>query len=91
MSAELTKRRLNDEDIDMYRNARESIPNGKYRHYRGALYEVIGIAISSETLEPMVVYYEVADPYRIWTRPASDWYGIVEGGQKRFGHADTLV
>lgn len=29
---------------------------GKYRHYKGKFYEVIGVARHSETLEEMVVY-----------------------------------
>ena len=29
---------------------------GKYRHYKGNDYEVLGLATHSETLEPMVVY-----------------------------------
>ena len=29
---------------------------GKYRHYKGKLYEVIDVARHSETLEEMVVY-----------------------------------
>ena len=35
------------------------LPNllfGKYRHYKGGGYEVIGVARHSETLEPMVIY-----------------------------------
>ena len=32
------------------------IKPGKYRHFKGKLYEVIGVASHSETLEPMVVY-----------------------------------
>ena len=31
-------------------------PPGRYRHYRGGLYEVIGTARHSETLEPMTLY-----------------------------------
>ena len=29
---------------------------GKYKHYKGGFYKIIGIAIHSETLEEMVVY-----------------------------------
>lgn len=32
------------------------IEPGRYRHYKGNEYEVIGTARHSETLEPMVVY-----------------------------------
>lgn len=30
--------------------------NGKYRHYKGGEYEVVGVAHHSETLEELVVY-----------------------------------
>ncbi len=32
---------------------------GKYRHYKGGLYEVIGLATESDTAEDMVVYKSV--------------------------------
>lgn len=34
----------------------EKMKLGKYQHYKGNLYEVIGFARHSETLEEMVVY-----------------------------------
>ena len=43
---------------------------GEYIHYKGNRYEVIGVALHSETLEPMVVYkplYETIAP--LWVRP----------------------
>ena len=46
---------------------------GKYRHYKGNDYEVIGIAKHSETLEPMVVYRALYGENEIWVRPASMW------------------
>ena len=39
-----------------YEEAVQSIPCGRYRHFKGNEYEVIGIARHSETEEPMVVY-----------------------------------
>lgn len=41
-----------------YEEAVKQIPVGKYRHFKGNEYEVIGIARHSETTEPMVVYGE---------------------------------
>ena len=46
---------------------------GKYRHYKGNEYEVIGIAKHSETLEPMVVYKALYGEGQIWVRPAHMW------------------
>jgi hypothetical protein len=47
---------------------------GKYRHYKGKEYEVLGIATHSETLEELVVYkalYEIEGKGKdsIWVRP----------------------
>lgn len=50
---------------------------GKYRHYKGNEYEVIGIAKHSETLEDMVVYRALYGEHGLWVRPASMWEEIV--------------
>lgn len=42
---------------------------GNYKHYKGHVYEVIGTARHSETLEELVVYRLLADPTEIWVRP----------------------
>ncbi len=48
-----------------------TIPVGRYRHYKGNEYEVIGIAKHSETLEPMVVYRPLYGEGGLWVRPAA--------------------
>lgn len=49
------------------------IRTGKYRHFKGKEYRVIGIASHSETLEPMVVYQALYGEQGLWVRPASMW------------------
>ena len=49
------------------------IKKGKYRHFKGNEYEVIGIARHSETLEEMVVYKALYGDGGIWVRPVSMW------------------
>ena len=56
------------------------IKPGKYRHYKGNDYRVIGMATHSETLEPMVVYQALYGERGIWVRPASMWSELVEAG-----------
>ena len=46
---------------------------GKYRHFKGNEYEVLGIAKHSETLEPMVVYKALYGDGSLWVRPLSMW------------------
>jgi len=46
-----------------------TIKPGLYRHYGGNLYQVIGLARHSETLEEMVVYQSLNGDYGLWTRP----------------------
>lgn len=46
---------------------------GKYRHFKGMEYELIGMAKHSETLEPMVVYRALYGEGGLWVRPAQMW------------------
>ena len=55
----------------------ELIP-GKYRHFKGGEYELIGIASHSETLETMVVYRALYGEKGLWVRPAAMWNEWVE-------------
>lgn len=54
------------------------IKKGKYRHFKGNEYEVIGTARHSETLEEMVVYRALYGEGGLWVRPASMWNETVE-------------
>ncbi|MBE6993802.1 MAG: DUF1653 domain-containing protein [Ruminococcaceae bacterium] len=51
---------------------------GRYRHFKGNEYEVLGVAQHSETLEPMVVYRALYGEGGLWVRPASMWNETVE-------------
>ena len=51
---------------------------GKYRHFKGNEYELIGIASHSETMEPMVVYRALYGQRGLWVRPAAMWNEIVD-------------
>ena len=53
------------------------IKMGKYRHFKGGVYEVIGVAKHSETLEETVVYRSVTNG-GLWVRPASMWEEEIE-------------
>ena len=46
---------------------------GKYRHFKGNEYLLIGVAQHSETLEPMVVYQALYGEMGLWVRPAAMW------------------
>jgi len=60
-------------------------PAGRYRHYKGAEYEVIGCARHSETLEALVVYRPLYNASGLWARPHAMFFGTLEvGGVTRF-------
>ena len=56
-----------------YEEAVQTIPLGRYRHFKGNPYEVLAIARHSETEEPMVVYRALYGEQGVWVRPASMW------------------
>ncbi|MFT5033017.1 MAG: hypothetical protein ACI89D_001111 [Bermanella sp.] len=47
------------------------LPIGRYRHYKGGEYEVIGVARHSETGERLVVYRPLYGEGALWVRPLS--------------------
>lgn len=56
---------------------------GKYRHYKGNEYEVIGVAKHSETLEELVVYRALYGEHALWVRPKEMFSETVEVDGKK--------
>lgn len=55
---------------------------GKYKHFKGGVYEVMDLAFHTETEEPMVVYQD-ADGI-VFVRPYHKFFSTVDGSQRRF-------
>ena len=62
----------------------ESIKPGRYRHFKGKEYEVLGVARHSETEEELVVYRALYGDFSLWVRPVSMWNETVERDSKTF-------
>ena len=62
----------------------EKIVPGRYRHFKGNEYEVIGLARHSETTEEMVVYRALYGDGGLWVRPARMWNETVERDGKTY-------
>ena len=56
---------------------------GKYRHYKGNEYELVGIAKHSETLEELVVYRALYGNHDLWVRPLKMFLEEVEVKRKK--------
>lgn len=56
----------------------EKIVKGKYKHYKGKFYEVLGVARHSETLEYFVVYKTLYGEFDTWIRPLDIFTETVE-------------
>ncbi len=51
---------------------------GRYRHYKGKFYEVLGVARHSETEESLVVYRPLYGEKELWVRPLEMFEETVE-------------
>ncbi|BAL97353.1 DUF1653 domain-containing protein [Rubrivivax gelatinosus] len=68
-----------------------TITPGRYRHYKGGEYEVLGVVRHSETLQPLVLYRPLYASADTWVRPFA-MFGetvVVDGRERprfeRFG------
>lgn len=68
---------------------------GKYKHYKGGMYEVLGVARHSETLEELVVYRALYDSKEfgknsLWVRPKRMFCESVEVDGKTISRFEFL-
>ena len=56
----------------------ETVKCGRYRHFKGNEYRVLGIAKHSEIQEELVVYQALYGTQELWVRPAEMWHETVE-------------
>jgi cupin 2 domain-containing protein len=78
-----------DNDID---SESASISSGRFRHYKGNEYSVVGVARHSETLEELVVYRQEYGERGLWVRPEQMFLEtVMVGGQEvpRFQRLDS--
>ena len=61
----------------------QEVKLGKYKHYKGKSYEVVGIAKHSETLEELVVYRALYGKNDLWVRPLKVFLEEVEVDGKK--------
>ncbi|MGI9154057.1 MAG: DUF1653 domain-containing protein [Rubrivivax sp.] len=54
------------------------VPLGRYRHYKGGEYEVLGVVRHSESLEPLVLYRPLYNDSGLWVRPHAMFLETVE-------------
>ena len=61
----------------------DSLKLGTYQHYKGNLYQVLGLGRHTETEEPMVVYQALYGDYKLWIRPLSLFLEPIEKNEKK--------
>ena len=70
-----------------------SVRLGRYRHFKGKYYEVLGVARHSETMEEYVVYRALYGERGLWVRPLSMFTQMVERDgklQPRFAYVEEV-
>ena len=67
-----------------------TLPPGRYRHYKGREYLVLGIARHSETEEEFVVYRQDYGERGLWVRPLGMFLETVESDGRRVPRFEYL-
>ena len=69
-------------DVKLSERAK-SLKPGIYEHYKKNKYQVVGVAVHSETLEELVVYKALYGEGLTWVRPLDMFMGEVEIGNTK--------
>lgn len=49
-----------------------------WQHYKGGRYIIIGLGVHTETQEDMVIYSPIDDRSKVWIRPISMWFNVID-------------
>jgi hypothetical protein len=58
-------------------------PGGRYKHYKGGIYEFLFMSSHTETNEVLVIYKSVLFG-SYYARPLESWNELTDKGEKRF-------
>ncbi len=61
-------------------NKQELYAGARYRHYKGNLYQIVAVAMHTETEEDMVVYQALYGDYKVFVRPLEMFFETVKDG-----------
>jgi cyclomaltodextrinase len=67
-----------------------TIEPGRYRHFKGNEYEVIGVAKDSETMEEVVVYRALYGERGLWVRSAKMFAEVIERDGRRMPRFERI-
>lgn len=56
----------------------KTIKKGRYQHFKGNLYDVIDIAMHSETQDEQVIYKALYGDFGLWVRPLAMFDETIE-------------
>ncbi|MBN2881300.1 DUF1653 domain-containing protein [Candidatus Woesearchaeota archaeon] len=71
------------------------LPKEKYKHYKGQMYEIIGVGKDSTTLTDVVIYKalyfsEEFGDNAIWVRPKKEFLEIIEKDGKKMPRFEKI-
>lgn len=67
-----------------------TIRTGKYRHFKGGQYEVLGTVFHSETREELVLYRCLYGDFSTWVRPLKQFFEEVEWDGKKLPRFEAI-